>query len=348
VFDTQRAGSLLAAYVDDLSNWYVRRSRRRFWAGDPSALATLHECVYVVTLLMAPLTPFITERVWQDMFAATSDQLPESVHLAAWPRVDGSLVDDELSAQMSLTRRLVELGRAARADAKVRIRQPLRRALVASSAWSRLTDELRQEVADELNVLAVEPLSSAGADLVDFSAKGNFRALGRRFGKQTPVVANAIAAADATRLAADLAEHGRATVTVEGEDVEVLADEVIVSERPREGWSVVNEQGETVALDLEITDELRLLGLARGVVRRVQEARKTSGFDVSDRIRLRWVAEGETAEAIELHGGTVAEEVLAPAGPERAGSVTDLDGGAPETDEELGLTFTVERVATPA
>ena len=198
MFDTQRAGSLLAAYVDDLSNWYVRRSRRRFWAGDPAALATLHECVYVVTLLMAPLTPFITERVWQDMFAATSDELPESVHLASWPRVDGSLVDDELSAQMSLTRRLVELGRAARADAKVRIRQPLRRALVASSAWSRLTDELRQEVADELNVLAVEPLSSAGADLVDFSAKGNFRALGKRFGKQTPVVANAIAAADAT------------------------------------------------------------------------------------------------------------------------------------------------------
>ncbi len=348
VFDTQRAGSLLAAYVDDLSNWYVRRSRRRFWAGDPAALATLHECVYVVTLLMAPLTPFITERVWQDMFAATSDELPESVHLASWPRVDGSLVDDELSAQMSLTRRLVELGRAARADAKVRIRQPLRRALVASSAWSRLTDELRQEVADELNVLAVEPLSSAGADLVDFSAKGNFRALGKRFGKQTPVVANAIAAADATRLAADLAEGGRATVTVEGEDVEVLADEVIVSERPREGWSVVNEQGETVALDLEITDELRLLGIARGVVRRVQEARKTSGFDVSDRIRLRWFAEGETAEAIELHGGTVAEEVLAPAGPERAGSVADLDGGAPETDDELGLTFTVEVVATPA
>ncbi|QWZ10328.1 isoleucine--tRNA ligase [Nocardioides panacis] len=348
VFDTQRAGSLLAAYVDDLSNWYVRRSRRRFWAGDPAALATLHECVYVVTLLMAPLTPFITERVWQDMFAATSDELPESVHLAAWPRVDGSLVDDELGAQMSLTRRLVELGRAARADAKVRTRQPLRRALVASSAWSRLTDELRREVADELNVLAVEPLSSAGADLVDFSAKGNFRALGKRFGKQTPVVAAAIAAADATRLAADLAEGGRTTVTVEGERLEVLADEVIVSERPREGWSVVNEQGETVALDLEITDELRLLGLARGVVRRVQEARKTSGFDVSDRIRLRWFAEGETAEAIELHGGTVAEEVLAPAGPERAGSVADLDGGAPETDDELGLTFTVEVVAAPA
>src|ERR671920_2623426 len=170
-FDTQRAGQLLAAYVDDLSNWYVRRSRRRFWDGDPAALATLHECLYVVTLLMAPLTPFITERVWQDLFRSTSDELPESVHLAAWPRVDGSLVDDELSSGVALARRLVELGRAARADAKVRTRQPLRRALVPSSAWTRLGEELRAEVADELNVGLLEPLSSAG-DLIEHSAKG--------------------------------------------------------------------------------------------------------------------------------------------------------------------------------
>src|ERR1700710_2150239 len=118
---------------------------------------------------MAPLTPFITERVWQDMFASTSQELPSSVHLAAWPRVDGSLVDDELSSQMALARRLVELGRAARADAKVRTRQPLSRALVGSTAWSRLTEELRAEVAEDLNVGSVEPLSGAGADLVDFS-----------------------------------------------------------------------------------------------------------------------------------------------------------------------------------
>ncbi len=137
-FDTQRAGSLIATYVDELSNWYVRRSRRRFWAGDPAALATLHECLHLVTLLMAPLTPFITERVWQDMFASTSTDLPDSVHLAAWPTADRSLVDDELRSQMALARRLVELGRAARADAKVRTRQPLRRALVGSTAWSKL------------------------------------------------------------------------------------------------------------------------------------------------------------------------------------------------------------------
>jgi len=309
-FDTQRAGSLVAAYVDDLSNWYVRRSRRRFWAGDPSALATLHECLYVVTLLMAPVTPFITERVWQDMFASTSDELPDSVHLAAWPKVDDGLVDDGLSSRMDLTRRLVELGRAARADAKVRTRQPLSRALVGSAAFARLTDELRREVAEELNVGSVEPLSVAGADLVDHSAKGNFRALGRRFGKRTPTVAAAIASADAAALAGALAS-GTARVLVDGEELEVGPDEVIVSERPREGWAVVNEQGETVALDLELTPALVRAGLAREVVRLVQEARKSAGFEVSDRVELRWRAGGQTAEALREHAGLVADEVLA-------------------------------------
>jgi isoleucyl-tRNA synthetase len=341
-FDTQRAGSLIAAYVDELSNWYVRRSRRRFWAGEPAALATLHECLYVVTLLMAPLTPFITERVWQDMFTATSTELPDSVHLAAWPKVDGSLVDDELRSQMALARRLVELGRAARAYAKVRTRQPLRRALVGSTAWSRLTDELRGEVAEELNVGSVEPLSAAGADLVDFSAKGNFRALGRRFAKRTPAVAAAIAAADAAALSASLSGNGVAVVSVDGEDVEIGPDEVIVAERPREGWSVVNEQGETVALDLQMTPSLVRAGLAREVVRLVQEARKGAGFEVSDRIALVWRAGAETAEALREHAALVSAEVLAT--EMREGDPKDEPGASVTTDEGLDLRFSVTRV----
>ena len=177
-FDTQRAGGLLAQFVDDLSNWYVRRSRRRFWDGDPAALATLHDTLDVVTRLMAPLVPFVTERVWQDVVRPVDPSAPSSVHLASWPSYDEAAVDEELSAGVALARRLVELGRAARADAKVRTRQPLRRALVASSAHARLSDELRAEVAEELNIGTIEPLSSVGEDLVDFTAKGNFRALG--------------------------------------------------------------------------------------------------------------------------------------------------------------------------
>ncbi len=349
-FDTQRVGTLLAQFVDDLSNWYVRRSRRRFWDGEPAALATLHDTLETVTRLFAPLTPFITERVWQDLVRPADPAAPESVHLADWPTFDPSDVDEELSASVALARRLVELGRAARADAKVRTRQPLRRALVGSTAWARLDEELRAEVAEELNIGAIEPLSSAGADLVDHSAKGNFRALGKRFAKRTPQVAAAIAAADAAALSAALQADGRAVVTVDGEDVEVLPDEVIVSERPREGWSVVNEQGETVALDLELTPELVRAGLAREVVRMVQEARKNSGFEVSDRIVLTWKASGETAEALRENSELVANEVLAvemrEAEPvvEPAPPADGTPTGSVVHDDDLGLTFSVTRV----
>ncbi|MGZ4535501.1 MAG: isoleucine--tRNA ligase [Nocardioidaceae bacterium] len=336
-FDTQRAGGLLAQFVDDLSNWYVRRSRRRFWNGDPAALETLHGTLETVTRLMAPLTPFVTERVWQDVVVPVDDDAPDSVHLATWPVVEDADLDPELSAAVAVARRLVELGRAARADAKVRTRQPLRRALVGSGAWARLSEELRAEVADELNVGAVEPLSAAGADLVDHAAKGNFRALGKRFGKQTPQVAAAIAVADAAGLATALGADGRAVVTVDGADGEVLPDEVIVSERPREGWSVVNEQGETVALDLELTPDLLRAGRAREVVRLVQEARKSSGFDVSDRIVLTWQAGDETAEALRAHAATVADEVLA----------VEMSEGTPTgsvvRDDDLDLAFAVTR-----
>ena len=337
-FDTQRAGTLLAQFVDDLSNWYVRRSRRRFWNGDPAALETLHATLDTVTRLLAPMVPFISERVWQDVVRPVDSAAAESVHLASWPVVDESAVDKGLSDAVALARRVVELGRAARSDAKVRTRQPLRRALVGSGAWSRLSEELRTEVAEELNVAAVEPLSAAGADLVDHAAKGNFRALGKRFGKQTPQVAAAIAAADAAALAQTLQVDGRAVVSVDGEDVEVLPDEVIVSERPQEGWSVVNEQGETVALDLELTPELVRAGLAREVVRLVQEARKNSGFDVSDRIVLTWQADGETAAALRENGQLVAEEVLAVEMPEAEPT------GSVVRDEDLGLAFSVTKV----
>ncbi|GAA3535245.1 isoleucine--tRNA ligase [Aeromicrobium panaciterrae] len=333
-FDTQRAGAQIASYVDLLSNWYVRRSRRRFWAGDASALTTLHETLYVVTLLMAPLTPFITERVWQDLFASTSDELPPSVHLATWPEVDGSLIDDTLDAQMRLARRVVELGRAARAEAKAKTRQPLRRAVVGSQAYAVLTPELRAEIAEELNVRELESFETTG-DLVDHSAKGNFRNLGKRFGKETPKVAAAIAAADAGRIAAELSAGDSATVEVDGETVTVGPDDVIIAEHPREGWSVVNDQGETVALDLELDDELRLAGLAREAIRVIQEARKSSGFDISDRIDVVWTADAAMAEAITTHEKLIADEVLAT----RIGQDAGVDHTF--TDNDLGLGFTL-------
>ncbi len=347
-FDTQKAGRLLAAYVDDLSNWYVRRSRRRFWQGDPAALATLHECLHLVTLLMAPITPFITERVWQDLFAGSPDQsnghsgttspdLPDSVHLARWPVADSNLIDDDLATQMALSRRLVELGRAARADSGVKTRQPLSRALVGAHGWTALSEDLRAQIAEELNVTRLESLAEAGGDLVDYSAKANFRTLGKRFGKGTQPVAAAIAAADPAALAADLRAGRPATLVVNGEEISVDADEVILTETPREGWSVARE-GETVALDLTLTPELRRAGLAREAVRVIQEARKSSGLEVADRIALEWHAvDAEAVAALREHSELVAAEVLAT-------SVSELPeapsgDGVASSDAELGFTF---------
>jgi isoleucyl-tRNA synthetase len=338
-FDTQRAGTLLAEFVDNLSNWYVRRSRRRFWEGQPGALQTLHDTLNVVTRLMAPLAPFVTERVWQDLFVATNPSGPASVHLSSWPHTDAAAIDEALDAAMGLTRRLVELGRSARAEAKMKTRQPLRRALVPSAAFAALDAELLAEVAEELNVWAVESFASAG-DLVDYSAKGNFRNLGKRFAKQTPLVAGAIAAADAAVLAEALRSTGAATVTVpELGEVSLSADDVLLTERPREGWSVVNEQGETVALDLELTPELVQAGLARDFIRGVQEARKHSGFAVSDRIDLRWSASSDAvAEALFSYREQIASEVLA---------VSVARAEADSTwfvDDELGFAFSVAKL----
>ncbi|MGH3472752.1 MAG: DUF5915 domain-containing protein, partial [Nocardioidaceae bacterium] len=340
-FDTQRVGQLLSEFVDHLSNWYVRRSRRRFWDGDLAALWTLHETLELITRLLAPVTPFVTERVWQDVVRSVDDDASESVHLARWPSHDESLVDPDLEASMALVRRLVELGRAARAEAKVKTRQPLRRALVASAAFAGLTPELRAEVASELNVETVESFASAG-DLVDHATKGNFRTLGKRFGTRTPAVAAAIAAADPEKLAKELAATGAATLDVDG-PVQVSADEVIVSERPRAGWSVVNDQGETVALDVELTPELVRAGLAREVVRLIQDARRAAGLDVTDRIVVRWWSDGAVAEALREHADLVSREVLALGMTEEAAEPPD---GRWRRNDELQLAFDITKAAT--
>ncbi|KHD74022.1 isoleucine--tRNA ligase, partial [Actinoplanes utahensis] len=254
-FDTQEAGKLLAAFVDDLSNWYVRRSRRRFWRGDPAALATLHEALRTVTLLLAPIVPFITEKVWQDLVVAVDPQAAPSVHLTDYPVPDESLIDARLGTQVESTRRLVELGRTARAESGVKIRQPLSRSLASAPGFAALDPELIAEIAAELNVAAVLPVSASEESLVDTTAKANFRTLGRRFGKQVQAVAKAIAAADAAALKRDLAA-GAATVTVDGEPVALTGDEVIITETPREGWAVASEAGASLALDLHLTPEL--------------------------------------------------------------------------------------------
>ncbi len=309
-FDTQTAGRLLAGFVDDLSNWYVRRSRRRFWDGDPAALGTLHEVLDGLTRLMAPFTPFITERVWSQVVAPGLPDAPDSVHLSGWPAVDEGARDDELVAQMDVVRRLVELGRSARTASKVRTRQPLARALVAAPGWADLPRDLVAEVADELNVAELAPVAEAGGDLVDVGVKVDFRAVGRRMGKQVQAVAQAVAARDAAELVAAY-RAGTASVTVDGTEVPLVEGDLVVTETPREGWTVASGGGLTVALDLALTPELERAGLVREVVRLVQDARKAAGFEVSDRIQLWWTAQDQLAQALTEGGDALAAEVLA-------------------------------------
>ncbi|MDQ1667478.1 MAG: isoleucyl-tRNA synthetase, partial [Actinomycetota bacterium] len=337
-FDTQRVGRLLAAYVDDLSNWYVRRSRRRFWEGDPAALATLHECLQTLTLLMAPIVPFVTERVWQDVVRPVSPEQPDSVHLAGWPEVAADLVDDQLSRQVALVRRVVELGRAARAESKVRGRQPLQDLVVFNNAWHELPEDVRAIARDELNVQGEAVLNEV-VHVIDRSAKANYRELGKRWGKDTPRVAEAIVRADIDELLESQ------SVQLDGAPVPLQADDFTVTATPREGWAVASEPGLTVALDLTITPELRRAGLAREVVRLVQEARKASGFDVTDRVTLVWAADGETASALEEHQASIADEVLAVSVDRVDAAVLDGADGGVTRDEGLGLAFSVTRSA---
>ncbi|MFE7784736.1 isoleucine--tRNA ligase [Streptomyces libani] len=339
-FDTQRAGKVLSSFVDDLSNWYVRRSRRRFWQGDAAALRTLHEVIETVTRLMAPLTPFITERVWQDLVVPVTPDAPDSVHLTSWPVADRTLIDPALSGRMQLVRRLVELGRATRAESGVKTRQPLSRALVAAHGFADLSEDLRAQIAEELNVSSLASLSEVGGSLVDTTAKANFRALGKRFGKGVQAVAKAVAAADAAALSLALRE-GTASVEVDGETVSLAPEEVIITETPREGWSVASDSGATVALDLEITPELRRAGLARDAIRLIQEARKNSGLDVADRIALRWQStDEELRTALADHAGLISDEVLA---TDFAPGEADGSYGPAFTDESLALTFQLRK-----
>jgi isoleucyl-tRNA synthetase len=334
-FDSARAGRALSAFVDDLSNWYVRRSRRRFWDGDVAALATLHECLEVLTRLLAPFVPFITDEVHERLVHDVWPDLPDSVHLREWPRVDGSLVDDELSRQMTLVRRVVELGRAARAGAKVKNRQPLAALAVFGAGWDALPEQLRALVLDELNVARAATLDAVD-NVVHVQVKPNFRTLGKRYGARTKDVAAAVAAAPPGEVVA--AVRAGTTMTLAGEAVVLADDDVVVTETPAEGWATATESGLTVALDLRLTDALRRAGLLREAIRLVQDARKAQGFDVSDRIELWWQSTSgheQVAEALREGAGLLAAEVLAV-------SVTEGAPAAPlaaHPVEDLGLTF---------
>jgi isoleucyl-tRNA synthetase len=301
-FDALAGSTRIARFVDDLSNWYVRRSRPRFWkASDPAAHATLHRALVVTAQLLAPFAPFLADELYVTLTGEAS------VHLSDWPVAAGAAgaASPGLAAEMEAARRLVVLGRAARTDAKARVRQPLRRAMVLHPGAT-IGPDVMAEVAGELNVKAVDDVDTLSG-LMTWTVVPNFRALGPRLGPRVNEVKAALAAADGSALVAQMEAEG--AIEVAGE--RLTPDEVEVRAARHEAFALAEEGGWAVALDLELDDDLRREGLARELVRALNDLRKEVGLDIADRITLTIEADEAVTDALGTHRDYVMAEVLA-------------------------------------
>ncbi|HEY3758960.1 MAG TPA: isoleucine--tRNA ligase [Solirubrobacteraceae bacterium] len=310
-YDATGAGRAIAELVDELSNWYVRRSRRRFWDGDPQAFQTLRHCLLTISRLLAPFCPFIADELYDNL-----DGTLASVHLCDFPTAaDLAPRDLELEEAMAIARQTVRLGLAARGQAKIKVRQPLREAVVVAAGRERAAIErLADTVREELNVRQIRFVSGA-QELGGYEVKANYRRLGPLFGKQMPLVAQAIAALDPAQVALALqAEDDAEThlgISVAGHEHTLTAQDVILTMRAPEGYSVEREGAHAVALDLTIDDELRRDGRAREIVRAVQNARKNAGLAIEDRIELWLSGDAALIDAASEHAASLAAETLA-------------------------------------
>jgi isoleucyl-tRNA synthetase len=332
-YDATTAGRAIAAFVNDLSNWYVRRSRKRFWDGAPVALRTLENCLVTVAKLLAPFTPFVADEIYDNL-----DGSEPSVHLCDFPEPGPR--DEALERSMAAAREAVRLGLAARAQAKIKLRQPLREVVVVAAGEDRASIErLAGVVAEELNVKSLRFVSAA-EELGRYEVKPNYRSLGPRFGSAMGQVTAAVESLDADHVAALFREGRTVGIAIDGREHELAEQDLQLGLAPLEGYGVEREGGHAVALDLAIDDELRREGLAREIVRAVQGARKAAGLAVEDRIALWLGGDDELVAAARAHEGFIAGETLA---REVAYDSGDPDGAATATIEGRELRIGVRR-----
>ena len=318
-YEPDRAARSAERFVEYLSNWYVRRSRRRFWKsgvlGGPngaddedklSAYATLYECLVALTKLLAPIMPFVTESIYQNLVASTAYGR-ESVHLESYPRADESKVDCRLSEAVRLAMVLSSLGRAARSSAGLKVRQPLAEAVVSvpTQAEREHLGEIEEQLRDELNVRAVRDATEVGG-VFQFEIRPNFAVLGPKYGPDVPGIVRQLTALDAAEVAAAV-EEGR---QIGLNDFTLLPDEVLVTQTPLEGYSVSSEGGYAVAVATEVSPELALEGLARELVHRIQGMRRSAGFDIADHIVTYYGGSAQLASVLTAHGDYVCQETL--------------------------------------
>ena len=309
-YDTMAPARRIEAFVEELSNWYVRRSRRRFWKSEDdadkrSAYGTLYQCLVALAKLLAPFMPFLAEELYQNLVRSWDEDAPPSVHLCDWPEAKLSLIDQALSDEVRLVMRLTSLGRSARSKAAIKVRQPLPRVFVKVRAPTEEEALRRQEaqLLDELNVRELVPIHDE-SDFLQYEVRPNLPVLGPKYGAEMGKVREAIAHLDASAIV-----KAKGTVVKAGE-YELQPDELLVTTVEREGFASAQEGGYVVVVDTEVPPELRDEGLARELVHRIQNLRREAGFDISDRITTYWQGDDDVRRVLAAHADYVQGETL--------------------------------------
>ena len=315
-YDVPGATRPIEAFVEALSTWYLRRSRRRFWKSESdtdkqAAYSTLYTALVTLVKLLAPAMPFLSEEMYQNLVCTVSPRAPESVHLIQWPKANKALIDESLNRDMTLVMKLVSLGHSARQKANRKVRQPLAEAAfsVGNADERQAVEKYGELMSDELNVKKVRLLDTSG-EAVSFVVKPLPKQLGQKYGNKFPAIAKAVNAMDANAIAPSLLAGQPLKVTADGQDYDILPEEVEVRAQAKEGFAVANDGAYLVALVTHLTPELVREGLAREFVRRVQDLRKTAGLDVADRIKVYVTATPGLKEAIEANRDYVTAETL--------------------------------------
>jgi isoleucyl-tRNA synthetase len=312
-FNTMTASRAIDKLIDELSNWYVRRNRRRFWKGELdsdkiSAYLTLYEAITTIIKLMAPFTPFVTEAIYQNLVGSVKED-GLSVHMENYPISDEKLIDQKLEEEMDIVLRVVNLGRAIRSKTNMKIRQPLSKLFYVSSLGKELKEEMLAIIMEELNVKEVEKLDDA-TKFVQYIIKPNYRVLGPKLGKDIKEVASVLLAIDSQGLASQLRETNSITIEFNDSPMTLLKDELDIQMREKEGYSAESEGRFTVVLDLALTPELINEGIVRELVSKVQTMRKDSGLEVEDRIAVYLDGSDEIIDALKGFEGNFKEETL--------------------------------------
>ena len=314
-YEPTRAGRLIQTFVvDNVSNWFVRLSKKRFWGGEMttdklSAYQTLYTCLEAVARLMAPIAPYYADRLYRDLHEGRGEAEVRSVHLAKFPVADTSIIDVEQEERMALAQQITSMIHSLRKKEAISVKQPLLRIAIPALnvEQQQRIEAMKQLILDEVNVKEIEFVEGAG--MLVKKVKCNFRTMGKKFGKQMKAVAAAVSAMDKEQIA--MLEQGSVTLCVEGADALIELEDVEIYSEDIPGWSVANAGTLTVALDLNITVELRLEGMAREIIRSIQQLRKDSGFEITDRIIVTLPDTEETRSCLATNYDYVASQVLA-------------------------------------